>query len=113
MANRRRVATPGSRSLKWWWRKNRLYIFIIIAIGCVMAFVLNYEIKFFEFREIPNIILNKEHRDILKKQGGLNDEDVAKLKSFYPEIDWEKNTARKRYLRNKELEKTTGGVIGK
>lgn len=89
-------------SIKWWWKNNRIIIIIIIGICVLIGLMVSSEVKHFNDGKEAQAILNKDHKTIVRDQGGLTDEDIEKLQRAMPEINWEETSTRKKYKDQQE-----------
>ena len=94
---KRRVLVQKRKRFKWWIRNNYIFLTIIGVICLIVAIIVIFEVYNFERTRNMEALLQKSRRE-MHWESGITDQDVEVLKKRYPNINWEENLERQRWL---------------
>ena len=85
------------KRFKWWVKNNYIYLIIVGVVCLVMALIIIHEVYNYNLITNMEALLQKSRRE-MHWESGITDQDVEVLKKRYPNINWEENLERQRWL---------------
>ncbi len=103
MKTKKKIPISPRIKFKWWFKNNYIYLIIVGVVCLVAALILIFEVYRHERMRNMEALLQKSRRDM--HWGGITDQDVEVLKKRYPDINWDNQYDRERWLKTNEYMK--------
>jgi hypothetical protein len=101
---------PQRKRLKWWFKNNYIYLIIVGGVCLAAALILIFKVSRFERTRNMEALLQKSRRQM--HWGGITDQDVEVLKKRYPNINWNNQFDRDRWLSGQQDLKEKQNIKG-
>ena len=114
MRRKKRIITNKlslKKRLKWRIKNNYVFLIIVGVVCLIATSILIYEVSRFERMRNMEVILQKTRRSMHWK-GGITDQDIEVLKKRYPNVNWENQHDRRRWMGTQKDHKELRSIEG-